>query len=463
MPVNHVPETADSSTLGTAAACWGTTFTKNLGDGSNTVGTDDVITAVGDSHAKQHALDSTADHSGLSGASDGNLLASSSDGVPKLTGKFFDTDPTMNADSDDRIPTQKAVKEYVDIAASDMIWEFFFNNTASGIGSYYLMQDTPTGEAESTFSKASLATGNAQLVASFITDSTDIITRFLTGSYDAHFHAARTSGSKDVRFYFVVKEYKADTSEVTIMTSETSSLVTTKVGISVHATVATEYECSAGSKIVCHVYCNVVGAGVSTVDVAIYAEGTNDSHVAIATNTAILNNTYIRKSTVDANSILGGVSDNTPIAIAVAENRIVGRKAGGNLTALTGAEVAAIAGAVAYSYENNTAVAADPNVITTAENGKVFSNAGASALNCHSLPTAEANLEFTWYSPSSYGTKITAAANDKISFGDVATKDGGYIQLAQYAYVRLKTIEITQGSYDWYVLSWDGQITLETA
>ena len=40
---------------------------------------------------------------------------------------------------------------------------------------------------------------------------------------------------------------------------------------------------------------------------------------------------YVEKSTLDAQSILAAVSDNTPIAVTVAEERIVGRKTGGNI------------------------------------------------------------------------------------------------------------------------------------
>lgn len=48
---------------------------------------------------------------------------------------------------------------------------------------------------------------------------------------------------------------------------------------------------------------------------------------------------YVAKATYDAQSILAAVSDNTPVAVTVAEQRIVGRKTGGNIAALTGAEV----------------------------------------------------------------------------------------------------------------------------
>lgn len=51
---------------------------------------------------------------------------------------------------------------------------------------------------------------------------------------------------------------------------------------------------------------------------------------------------YVPKSLFDANTILSADSDNTPAALTVAEQRIVGRKTGGNITALTASEVKTI-------------------------------------------------------------------------------------------------------------------------
>lgn len=52
--------------------------------------------------------------------------------------------------------------------------------------------------------------------------------------------------------------------------------------------------------------------------------------------------TFVEKSLFDANSILAATTDNTPAAVTVAEDRIVGRKTGGNIDDLTGAEVLTI-------------------------------------------------------------------------------------------------------------------------
>jgi hypothetical protein len=54
--------------------------------------------------------------------------------------------------------------------------------------------------------------------------------------------------------------------------------------------------------------------------------------------------TYVTKALYDANTVLAATSDNTPAAVTIAEDRILGRKAGGNIDDLTAAEVTAILG-----------------------------------------------------------------------------------------------------------------------
>ncbi len=64
---------------------------------------------------------------------------------------------------------------------------------------------------------------------------------------------------------------------------------------------------------------------------------------------------YVLKSLYDANSILIATADDTPIALIIAASRIVGRKATGDIGALTGAEVLAILSAqaaAAFDWNN---------------------------------------------------------------------------------------------------------------
>jgi hypothetical protein len=57
----------------------------------------------------------------------------------------------------------------------------------------------------------------------------------------------------------------------------------------------------------------------------------------------------LAKSLFDAQSVVAAVSDNTPVAVTLAEQRILGRKTGGNIAALTAEEVLTIIGAAPAS------------------------------------------------------------------------------------------------------------------
>jgi hypothetical protein len=58
----------------------------------------------------------------------------------------------------------------------------------------------------------------------------------------------------------------------------------------------------------------------------------------------------LNKALFDANSILAADSDDTPAAVTVAEQRVVGRITGGNITALTAAQINTLLGTRAISY-----------------------------------------------------------------------------------------------------------------
>lgn len=72
---------------------------------------------------------------------------------------------------------------------------------------------------------------------------------------------------------------------------------------------------------------------------------------------------YVAKSLYDANTLLTAVTDDTPAALAVAASRFVGRKATGNIDALTAAQAKTILGYtapdVAYDHTVSGLTATD--------------------------------------------------------------------------------------------------------
>jgi len=89
--------------------------------------------------------------------------------------------------------------------------------------------------------------------------------------------------------------------------------------------------------------------GAATLDV-----GTTTGTVAAGDDSRITN--AVDKTVLDANTILYATTDNTPAALAVAASRIVGRKATGDIVALTGAEAAAILGTTSVDPQSGALV-----------------------------------------------------------------------------------------------------------
>lgn len=66
---------------------------------------------------------------------------------------------------------------------------------------------------------------------------------------------------------------------------------------------------------------------------------------------------YVAKALFDANTILAATTDNTPAALTVAEQTIIGRKTGGGIAALTGTEVMNIVWQSAPATKTSTGTA----------------------------------------------------------------------------------------------------------
>lgn len=62
---------------------------------------------------------------------------------------------------------------------------------------------------------------------------------------------------------------------------------------------------------------------------------------------------YIDKNLFDANTILAANSDNTPAAVTVAEQTLVGRITSGNITALTVAQIITLLGGTSRTFHSN--------------------------------------------------------------------------------------------------------------
>ena len=187
-----------------------------------------------------------------------------------------------------------ATKEYVDMAIGTEL-DFFLSDTASGVGSNYLMYEQETGEGQSTLTTAAaypsgLGVGDDQLIFSFLTEAGHPNIPYLRdGIYDAHLHLNNVNGRKPTSIYWTLSYVDADGSsnETLVVTSETSSELTdSDTAYDLHAVLSPEVSISATKRLLVRIYANVTVGGGNAV-ITITMEGTTDSHISVEVPSSI--------------------------------------------------------------------------------------------------------------------------------------------------------------------------------
>ncbi len=106
--------------------------------------------------------------------------------------------------------------------------------------------------------------------------------------------------------------------------------------------------------------------------------------------------------------------------------------------------------------EANTAVSASPNIITTLESGRLFTNEGVAAKNFHTLPSAAKDLSYTFYVQDAFGMRIVANTGDTIRLTNQVSKTAGFVEsLNVGALVKLTAINATEWIAEDVVSAWD--------
>lgn len=184
-------------------------------------------------------------------------------------------------------------------------FDYFFSDTASGVGAYFTMATTPTGDAESTFSDT--ITNDAFLIESFITPSGEpTFDTISAGIYELHFHADSTVGAQTQTVTIYYEFYKRLTgspfTETLIATSEETEILTdVKTSYNLHC-IHSEEDVT-DSQLLIKVYANLENESPPNDPVVtIYAEGVNATRFSATTNIDVFDARYVNVSLADAAS-----------------------------------------------------------------------------------------------------------------------------------------------------------------
>lgn len=229
------------------------------------------------------------DHAGLYLKLDQTTPQTISNGIPLLD--------VLLTDFND--PMQFVNKEYVDQAIS-FIDDFYLNNTASDIGGiYYDMQESPTGEASSTFVSGTLTTGNDQALVNFATLSGKPgVNNLKAGLYNLHIHASVDSivGAKDAQIYYEIYTRTTGGTETLRGTSIISEVLddTDVMDYNLTSIIADDVTINITDRIVIKLYANITGSGADVV-VTLYAEDDYGTRFTIPTTTEVLSSIFVRQ------------------------------------------------------------------------------------------------------------------------------------------------------------------------
>lgn len=200
---------------------------------------------------------------------------------------------SYSSDHDEFTDSHQIVdKEYVDNAVTAINTSYYLLDSASGISDYKDTQiDIPSATSATD---VTLVDATDKYLQGWISPSGGTPTLLVSGLYNLYVEAKvdATSGYKKVKLYWKLVEYKADTSEVVIGTSELSEeLTTSNADMNIHYFLPSNYTPTAGSRIVGKVYASLTGTGNNPTATLTYL-GTVNSNWSVPSNTEVLSNTF---------------------------------------------------------------------------------------------------------------------------------------------------------------------------
>lgn len=272
-----------------------------------------------------------------------------------------------------------------------------------------------------TMANAELGAGTHEAVRTFDTAAA-ITTRHLLYKQSSATAIAVVTAATDLPIGTVADEVSA--AELAAADGNVVAVQCNLLGKGTTKKMVTDGTCTVGAAVYLTAAGKVASSGSVVVGTALTASATDGDVIEVQDVQPAVNSTTpgIAASMYDAHTILYAVTDNTPVALTVGPSTIVGRKASGNIVALTGNEVSAIIDAACVE------TVAATNVITAAETGKTFFLSHATEF-VSTLPAPAAGLKFTFIvaaapSGASY-TIVTGNGTDLIHGCAVSSADAG--------------------------------------
>ena len=170
-------------------------------------------------------------------------------------------------------------KEYSDDGAVSNNIRLYLLQSSSSISSYRSLtfNSTELGE-EQSITTSPLPDGLYE-VGNWITTLSQTPLRLLKGTYELHIHARKVSGGRDLRVLWRMYEYKEDTSEILILSSNPNvNTISTSTSLHIQITLPNDYVMSSGSLLSLKLLSNVSGLPGTDPVLQIYFEHTADSH-----------------------------------------------------------------------------------------------------------------------------------------------------------------------------------------
>ena len=234
----------------------------------------------------------TLDHGLLTGRDDDDhTLYSLVDGTRDFSGVVVGVSPTAEE--------HLATKEYVDDTIGTII-DYQFNNTASDIDleseTTYNMEDVIyAGEEE--LSKSGITAASDQLLFVFATLSGEPGGLDLVhGTYSSHLHLEVTgSGARTVDVYWTLSFIDDDgTNETLLMTSETREEISgSETAYTIHAVLPADVELASDKRFLFKMFGN--GNSGNNATMLYHVEGLTGTHVSIHAPSSIFNTIYVRQ------------------------------------------------------------------------------------------------------------------------------------------------------------------------